>query len=149
MVTFEDGSEVRFSLKESDYPGPEAVIFYGGSVFGGSGSTNWGEEANWFGRVVAFASILAVLSAIESDESCPSGCPHCVGARIGANLVGVAEDHGEPAHILLARRTICSHQTSKDLEAHMNCWAQLTGLFCEAARRHGPRTRRVSATVYR
>jgi hypothetical protein len=36
-VTFEDRSEVRFSLKESDYPGPEAVIFYGGS-----GSTAWG-----------------------------------------------------------------------------------------------------------
>jgi hypothetical protein len=31
VVTFEDGSEVRFSLKDSDYPGPEAVIFYGGS----------------------------------------------------------------------------------------------------------------------
>jgi hypothetical protein len=42
VVTFEDGSEVRFSLKESDYPGPEAVIFYGGSVYGGSGSTAWG-----------------------------------------------------------------------------------------------------------
>ena len=29
VVTFEDGSEVRFSLKQEDYPGPEAVIFYG------------------------------------------------------------------------------------------------------------------------
>jgi hypothetical protein len=42
VVTFEDGSEVQFSLKESDYPGPEAVIFYGGSVLGNSGSTACG-----------------------------------------------------------------------------------------------------------
>ncbi len=28
-VTFEDGSEVRFSLKPDDYPGPEAVVYFG------------------------------------------------------------------------------------------------------------------------
>jgi hypothetical protein len=42
VVSFEDASEVRFSLKESDYPGPEAVIFYGGSLFGNSGSAACG-----------------------------------------------------------------------------------------------------------
>jgi hypothetical protein len=28
-VAFEDGSEIRFSLKQEDYSGPEGVIFYG------------------------------------------------------------------------------------------------------------------------
>ncbi len=42
VIRFQDESEVRFSLNESDYPGPEAVIFFGGSIFGGSGSRAWG-----------------------------------------------------------------------------------------------------------
>ncbi len=66
--------------------GAGALLHY--AAFGGPQGPV--EEANWFGGVVAFASIVAVLGGIASGVLRPSGWAMFVGGIIGAILVGVA-----------------------------------------------------------